>query len=273
VVPGHSLRPGATGFSSAGWRPPSVDLWPIESSTTGDSTLSGLGVAFLAGLVSFATPCVLPLVPSFLSAVSALEPAQFNSRHATKQMLVSLVPFVFGFTLVFVALGDATASATSLLNRQSLNMVSGFILIVVALALIGLIPTPTSTALPTLLVGARRSGSRVLLGGAFAICSAPCIGPVLATALVLAGSTANISRASLLLTFYSLGIALPLVACALAFARAMNGFRWLRDHHYAIRSISSVLIGGVGVLLFVDRFWWLQVGFNRTLVFLHLAAP
>ena len=188
-------------------------------------------------------------------------------------MLVALVPFVFGFTSVFVALGDLTASATSLLNRQSLNMVSGFVLIVVALVLIGLIPTPTATALPALLVGARRSGSRMLLGGAFAICSAPCVGPVLATALVLAGSSANVSKASLLLTFYSLGIALPLVACTLVFARAMRGFRWLRDHYYAIRAISSVLIGAVGVLLFVDRFWWLQVGVNRTLVFMHLASP
>lgn len=235
--------------------------------------MSALGVAFLAGLLSFVTPCVLPLVPSFLSAVSALEPSQFNSQDSARRMLVSLAPFVFGFTVVFVGLGDATASATSFLNREALNMVSGFVLIVVALALIGLIPTPTATALPTLLVGARRSGSRLLLGGAFAICSAPCIGPVLATALVLAGSSANVSRASLLLMFYSLGIALPLVACAVAFTRAMRGLRWLRDHHYAIRSLSSVLIGGVGVLLFIDRFWWVQVGVNRTLVFLHLASP
>lgn len=235
--------------------------------------MSELAAAFLAGVLSFITPCVLPLVPSFLSAVSALEPSQFSSRQSTRRLLVSLVPFVVGFTLVFVGLGDATATATSFLNRESLDMVSGFILIVVALVLVGLVPTPTATAFPTLLDGARRSGSRLLLGGAFAVCSAPCIGPVLATALVLAGSSANLSRASLLLTFYSLGIALPLVACAIAFARAMRGFRWLRDHHYAIRAVSSVLIGTVGVLLFVNRFWWLQVGFNRTLLFLHLASP
>src|SRR5207248_6425345 len=98
-----------------------------------------------------------------------------------------------------------------------------------------------------------------------AVCAAPCMGPVLGTILVLAGSTTTVARGSVLLLAYSLGLALPFVLAGIAFSHVMGPFRWLRDHYAAIRSVSGALLVGIGLLLFFDRICWLSVAFNRAL--------
>jgi cytochrome c-type biogenesis protein len=224
-------------------------------------------VAFLAGLVSFVAPCVLPLVPGYLSAISAVEAGQLGQRGMTKRVVVASLPFVAGFTILFVALGAGAGlvgNAVSL-NSTRVQAVAGFIVIVFGLAFAGLLPVPERLVAPALVGEARRRGSSALLGAAFAVCAAPCMGPVLGAILVLAGSTATVAEGSVLLLAYSLGLAIPFVAAGIAFTHVIGPFRWLRDHYFVIRSVSGALLVAIGLLLFFDRIWWLSVGFNRAI--------
>src|SRR5438270_10137756 len=155
--------------------------------------------AFARGLLSFLAPCVLPLVPGYLSAVSAVDPARLGERSASRHVVVSSIPFVLGFTAVFVALGTGVAAAGGLLSATTQQEIAGFVVVVFGLAFMGLIPWPERLFAPGLLTGARRTRSNVLLGGAFGVCAAPCIGAVVALVLGLAGSTSSILRGSVLL--------------------------------------------------------------------------
>jgi cytochrome c-type biogenesis protein len=129
----------------------------------------------------------------------------------------------------------------------------------------GLLPWPERVMAPGLLEGARRRGSNALLGAAFAVCAAPCIGTVLASVLVLASDSSTVLRGSVLLVAYSAGIASAFVLAGIAFARAMGAFRWLRDHYDVIRFASGVTLVVLGLLLFFHRDWWLRVLVNRLL--------
>jgi cytochrome c-type biogenesis protein len=224
-------------------------------------------VAFLAGLVSFVAPCVLPLVPGYLSAVSAVEAGRLGQPGTTKRVFFASLPFVAGFTLLFVGLGaGAGLVGNSIsLNSTRVQVISGFVVVVFGLAFIGLLPFPERLVAPGLVGEARRRGSGALLGAAFAVCAAPCLGPVLGAILVLAGSTSTVAQGSVLLLAYSLGLAVPFVLAGIAFSHVMGPFRWVRDHYLVIRTASGALLVGIGLLLFFDRIWWLSVGFNRAL--------
>ena len=190
--------------------------------------LEKLPVAFLAGLVSVLTPCVLPLVPGYLSAVSAVEVERLGERGSGRRVVIASLPFIAGFSVVFVVLGAAAAEIASVVAKTTQTEIAGFALVVIGLAFAGLLPWPERAMAPGLLLRARRGGSSALLGGAFAVCAAPCIGTVLATILVLASSTGSIARAIVLLLAYSLGLGAAFVAAGVAFAHAMRAFRWVR---------------------------------------------
>jgi cytochrome c-type biogenesis protein len=233
-------------------------------------TLSAVGAAFVAGLVSFLAPCVLPLVPGYLSAVSAVDAERLGQRGTARRVVVASLPFVLGFTLVFVALGVGAALVGGRLftNQFLLEKVAGFVLVVFGLAFMGLLPWPERLVGAGLVQGARSRGSRVLLGGAFAVCAAPCIGPVLASILVLAGSTESALEGAALLAVYSLGLAVPFVLAGAIFTRAMGAFRWLRDHYRAIQIAGGAVLVALGLLLFFERFYVLRVYLNRFLEWL-----
>ena len=235
-------------------------------------TVSELPVALLAGFVSFLAPCVLPLVPGYLSAVSAVEADRLGEPGTARRVVVRSLPFVLGFTLVFVLLGTAAAFVGDSFARDQflLERVSGFVLIVFGLAFMGLLPWPERTLGVGLLRGARRRGSSVLLGGAFAVCAAPCIGPVLAAILVLAGSSDTLFQGAALLAAYSLGLAVPFVLAGLLFTRAMGAFRWLRDHYRLIQVGGGAVMVALGLLLFFGKFWVLRVYLNRVLEWLGI---
>ena len=222
-----------------------------------------LAISFAAGFVSVITPCVLPLVPGYLSALSSVEYAQLGERGTVRRVVVSSLPFVLGFTVVFVVLGAGAAAIGSVLSGPSQTDVAGFVLIVLGLAFMGLLPLPERVVAPGLLAGARRRGSGALLGGAFAVCAAPCIGTVLASILVLASSTGNISRAVVLLFAYSLGLGAAFLLAGVAFARAMGAFRWVRSQYDVLRFASGITLVVLGLLLFFDRDWWLRVGLDQ----------
>ena len=228
-------------------------------------------LAFVAGLLSFVTPCVLPLVPGYLSAVSGVQIGVGG-----RKVVAASVPFIAGFTLVFVALGALVGAAGGLFHDQRLlSMVAGVIVVVFGFAFMGLLPFPWLDRMvaPELVEGARKRGSRALLGGAFGVCAAPCIGPVLASILALAGDASTAAEGSLLLFVYSLGLAVPFLATAIAFDRATTAFRWLRDRYQVIQVASGLTLVALGLLLFFHRDWWLHVALNRALDAVGLTSP
>jgi cytochrome c-type biogenesis protein len=226
--------------------------------------LTRIPAAFLAGLISVITPCVLPLVPGYLSAVSAVEAHRLGERGIARRVAVATLPFILGFTVVFVILGAGAAAIADVVSKRTQTEIAGFVLVVLGLAFMGLIPWPERAVAPGLLTRAQGRGSSVLLGGAFAVCAAPCIGTVLAAVLVLAAKT-SVVRGSILLAAYSAGLGLAFLLAGIAFAHAMGAFRWLRNHYTLIRMASGVTLVALGLLLFFDRDWWLRVLLNRAL--------
>jgi cytochrome c-type biogenesis protein len=221
--------------------------------------------AFFAGLLSIITPCVLPLVPGYLSAVSAVEADRLGEAGVGRRVLRSSIPFILGFTVVFVVLGAGAAAVGGMLDVNRRAELAGFVLVVIGLAFVGLLPWPERLVAPGLLTGARDRGSNVLLGAAFAVCAAPCIGTVLASVLVLAGNADTAVRGSLLLAAYSAGLGVAFVLAALAFVRAMGAFRWLRDHYVLIRTVSGASLVLLGLAFFFHRDGWIRVGLDRAL--------
>jgi cytochrome c-type biogenesis protein len=232
-----------------------------------------LAVSFAAGFASVITPCVLPLVPGYLSALSSVEAGRLGERDTTRRVLLASVPFIAGFTVVFVVLGAGAAAIGNAFSASAQTDVAGFVLVVLGLAFVGLLPMPERVVAPGLLVGARRRGSGALLGGAFAVCAAPCIGTVLAAVLVLASNTGTVLKGAALLAAYALGLGAAFVAAGIAFGRAMSAFRWLRDRYTLIQAVSGLILVALGLLLFFHRDWWLHVALNRALDAVGLSSP
>ena len=231
-----------------------------------------MAVAFGAGMLSFLAPCVLPLVPGYLATVSSIEADRLGEPGAARRVVLSSMPFVAGLIAVFVLLGAGAAALGLSIQRNQflLEQVAGFVLIVFGFAFMGLLPFPSRLVGAGLVQGARRRGSAFLLGGAFAVCAAPCIGPVLLSILVLAGDSETVLQGSALLAVYGLGLAVPFLAAAALFVPAMGFFRRIRDHYVAIQFVSGLILVALGALLFFDRFWWLRVYLDRAFRFFGL---
>jgi cytochrome c-type biogenesis protein len=203
------------------------------------------GGLFLLGFASIAFPCVLPLVPGYLSAVSAVEAQRLGDPGVGRRVALASLPFIAGFAIVFVALGAAANLISGVLNDQTKQAVAGFILVVAGLAFMGLLPWTDRLVAGGLIQGARKSGSRVLLGGAFAICAAPCVGPFLAEAFAAAGNSDTVIRGF--------------------FVRGMTLFRWMRDHYRVFSIVGGTILVVLGLLLFFDEFYRVQVYTHRLL--------
>jgi cytochrome c-type biogenesis protein len=232
-----------------------------------------LAIAFAAGFASVITPCVLPLVPGYLSVLSGVEAGELGARGTARRVVASSIPFVLGFTSIFVVLGAAAAAIGRVVSGNAQLEIAGFLLVVFGLAFMGLLPVPEKVMAPSLLAQARRRGSSLLLGGAFAACAAPCIGVVLGSVLVLASGTGTVLKGAVLLAAYALGLAGAFLLAGVAFARAMGAFRWLRDRYTVIQVVSGVVLVALGLLLFFHRDWWLHVALNRALDDLGLTKP
>ena len=223
------------------------------------------GLLFLAGFASIAFPCVLPLVPGYLSAVSAVEAQRLGDPGVGRRVAIASLPFIAGFAVVFVALGAAASLISTALSSRTQQAIAGFILVVAGLAFMGLLPGTDRLVAGGLLQGARRTGSRVLLGGAFAICAAPCVGPFLGGAFAAASNSDTVWRGSAWLAAYSAGLGLAFVLVAVFFVRGMAFFRWLRDHYGIFSVVGGVVLVALGLLLFFEKYWWLNVVVNRFL--------
>jgi cytochrome c-type biogenesis protein len=231
-----------------------------------------LPIAFAAGLLSVVTPCVLPLVPGYLSAITAVEVDRLGERGIARRVVAASVPFALGFTVVFVVLGAGAAALGGWVDQETRTKIAGFVLVVLGLAFMGLLPWPERMLAPGALTRARASGSRALLGAAFAVCAAPCVGVLLGAILALAADSRTVVRGCILLAAYSLGITVAFVLIGIAFTRAMAAFRWVRDHYDWIRYLSGGTLVVLGLLLFFNRDWWLRVLLNRGLDALGLGG-
>jgi cytochrome c-type biogenesis protein len=205
--------------------------------------------AFAAGLVSFATPCVLPLVPAYLSAIGA-------SATDPHRALRAAAPFVVGFSAVFIALGVAVGLAGSLITDHRLELihVGGIVIVAMGFIMMGLFRVPLiERSLAPGIEPARASGSALLLGGAFGLCWTPCVGPVLGSILALAATEATAARGAGLLAAYAAGLAIPFLAVALGLGQAMSAARFLRDRYATVRVVSGLILVAAGLLVFFDK--------------------
>src|SRR3712207_6095068 len=198
--------------------------------------------AFAAGFVSFISPCVLPLVPGYLSAVSGVTVADMQSgERDARAILVPATIFCLSFTAVFVALGMVATGVGSTLrdHRDLLNQIAGTLIIVMGVLFVVAAVTPRFNRgwRPHGLIGKAGTGGPVIAGAAFAIGWTPCIGPTLTAILNAAAIKDTVGQGAGLLAVYSLGLAVPFLVTALAFNRATAVFRWLRDHYVVITAV------------------------------------
>jgi cytochrome c-type biogenesis protein len=221
--------------------------------------------AFLAGTISFLSPCVLPLVPSYLAAISAPSSSSDRRGKSSRNALIGAATFVLGFSAVFVLLGAGAGLIARELpvDATAMRCVAGLILVVLGLALGGFLPWELALVAPGLLQSVRHRGSAILLGATFATCAAPCIGPVLGATLIVGGSSRAVGPAATTLLAYSLGLAIPFGATSVAFTRVFGAFQRLRHTLAAARTISGLILAGTGALLFFDRLWWLNIATHR----------
>jgi cytochrome c-type biogenesis protein len=215
-------------------------------------------LAVVAGVISFSSPCCLPMIPGYLSYMSALPVAELGSREARAVTLKASLLFVAGFTAVFTALGVSFALVGSLLLRNvpAITRASGVVIIFLGLAMAGVLRVPWLHRERRFDLGRLPRGPRgaPFMGMAFAFGWAPCIGPVLATILAAAAATETVAWGGLLLALYSLGLGLPFVGLALGFQRARGSLEWLRRHARGVELAGGAMLVTVGVL-FVSGAW------------------
>jgi cytochrome c-type biogenesis protein len=231
-------------------------------------SLIGLLTAFAAGVVSFLSPCVLPLVPGYVSFVAGSSLEDLRAGAAPRlQTLTLAASFVLGFTVVFVALGaSATALGSLLLSyKLQLGMIAGVVVMLFGLHLLGLTPWRLMNREARFHIetsGGRAAGA-FLLGLAFAFGWTPCIGPVLGAILTLSASTADVAKGSLLLTVYSLGLGLPFLLAALFTGTLLARLKALGRVGRTLQRAAGTLLVAMGVLMITGQlevvaYWLLE---------------
>ena len=218
---------------------------------TADTTVVA---AFAVGFISFVSPCVLPLVPGYLSAVSGVSIADMQTgEHSRSRVLIPALIFCASFTLMFVALGMTATGLGSTLrdHKQTLDRIAGVMIIAMGVffLLTPLVPKLNREWRPEQLIRKAGTGGPVIAGLAFAIAWTPCVGPTLASILSTAAIADSVAHGGILLAFYSLGLALPFLLTALAFDRATGAWKWLRDHYLAVTCISGAILIVMGILI------------------------
>jgi cytochrome c-type biogenesis protein len=214
--------------------------------------------AFVAGFLSFISPCVLPLIPGYISFVSGASLEEMRSHGAARRLVLARsLAFVLGFSLVFIAFGASASVIGQFVADKSpiLAKIAGILIIVFGLHMMGVFrlafldseKRAQTQRKPTGPIGA------LLVGVAFAFGWTPCIGPILAGILVVAGSQETIGKGVLLLAVYSLGLGLPFVLTSLAIDRFFSVAATIRRHYHAIELSSGGLLVAIGLLIFTGQ--------------------
>ncbi len=236
------------------------------------SSVTYLG-AFGGGVVSFASPCVLPLVPAYLSIVTGLDVSEIQSgtREHLGRVARDTALFVAGFSVVFILLGlSATTIGRAVFrNRVVLTRVSGVVVVAMAFFLLGslVLRSPWLYRERRFHPSPSRFGplAAPITGAAFGFGWTPCIGPVLTSVLAVASTQQKAGQGAALLGVYSLGLGVPFLATGLAFGRLAGAFRWVKQHFTALTALSAAALAGFGVLLILNRLAWVTTEIQRAL--------
>lgn len=216
--------------------------------------------AFGAGLVSFLSPCVLPLVPGYVSLISGagVEELQTQQGRLFRKVMLNSMAFIAGFSIVFITLGAISTEVGQLLARykSTLAEVAGVIIILFGLHLTGIFRINALYAdkrLHSVKGGSTVAGAFVI-GFAFAFGWTPCVGPILAVILGFASQEDSVAKGILLLTIYSLGLAVPFLLTSLLMERFLKFYGRFKTHMHALEVVSGALLVALGVLLVMGRF-------------------
>lgn len=216
--------------------------------------------AFVAGLVSFLSPCVLPLVPGYVSLISGVGVEELKSQESRllRKTMLNSVSFILGFSVVFITLGAISTEVGQLLARykSTLAQVAGVVIILFGLHLTGILRINALYADKRLhnVKGGSTAGGAFLIGFAFAFGWTPCVGPILAVILGFAATQDSVFKGIALLTVYSMGLAVPFLLTALGVERFLRFYSRFRAHMHAIEVASGALLIALGVLLVLGRF-------------------
>ncbi len=216
--------------------------------------------AFLAGLVSFLSPCVLPLVPGYVSLISGagVEELRSHESRLLRKMMLNSISFILGFSVVFITLGAISTEVGQLLARykSTLAQVAGVVIILFGLHLTGLFRINALYSDKRLhnVKGGSTPGGAFLIGFAFAFGWTPCVGPILAVILGFAAEQDSVFKGIALLAVYSMGLAVPFLLTALGIERFLKFYSRFRAHMHAIEVASGALLIALGVLLVLGRF-------------------
>jgi cytochrome c-type biogenesis protein len=228
-----------------------------------------LALAFAAGFVSFVSPCVLPLVPGYLAAVTGTAPSVEDRRRVQPRTVARSLLFVATFSAIFILLGlSATAIGSFLFdNRPTLNKVAGGLIVTMGLVFVAsvFVVRVNREWRPEALMERAGRGGPVVAGAAFAIAWTPCVGPTLGAILSLASNSTTTGKGALLLAVYSAGLAIPFLFSALAFNAASRSFAFFKRHYAAIQVGAGVVLVAMGVLVFTGELFHLNIEAQKAL--------
>jgi len=242
-----------------------------------DELGSQVYLAFAAGLLSVLSPCVLPLMPAYLSLISGITVEEMQetgegSRVPRGRVMRSCLAFVLGFSSVFVALGIGAVSVGHVVRTWSVSVmgfefgfaqIMGVVVVVLGLHIAGLTPIPALYRDTRVQLRVNHYGGTAsfVVGGAFALGWSPCIGPILATILGLAAVRESVGEGALLLSVYSAGLAVPFLLAGWSIEVFFAGFARIKRHFRKLELVSGLILVGVGLLLVTDRLTWLNTRF------------
>ena len=234
--------------------------------------------AFTAGIISFISPCVLPLIPGYLSFISGVSVEEMKSgdkkSEALKKVSLNTLLFVLGFSFVFIAMGaSATFVGEFLLSKLSLlNKVAGAIIILLGLHIIGVFKIPFLNYEKRFHTRSKPLGplGAFVVGLAFAFGWTPCIGPILGGILALAANQDTVGKGIVLLSSYSLGLGIPFFITAVSFNTFLGVFGWVKRHFRTIEIISGLFLIIIGFLIFIGSFSYIAGFLNQWFPWLHV---
>lgn len=220
------------------------------------------GLAFGAGLLSFLSPCVLPLVPAYLANLAGITAIDSKTRTSYLPALFHSLSFVLGFSLIFIGLGASVGLIGTTITAHStlLRQIGGGVIIAFGVFIIASIKIPWLNYEKRITPSVGRNPSylrSILIGAVFALGWTPCIGPILGAILALAWSSQTVGQGALLLAIYSLGLGIPFIIIGLAWGAIMPLLKGLNRHLGAISIVSGALLIVVGILMLTNNLAWL----------------
>lgn len=232
-------------------------------------------IAFTAGILSFVSPCVLPLIPSYLTYITGLSFNQLDEAHPGARVrltvLLHTLCFIFGFSLIFILLGAIAGIASSQIQaflREGLDWIAkigGLLILLFGVHMTGLFSFRALLGDKRMHLHKKPAGffGTFIIGVAFAAGWTPCIGPILASILMVAASSGQVGEGTVLLTFYSMGLGIPFLLSGLLFHQFLSAFKRLRNHLRKIEIGTGVMLMAVGLMLMFDLLGPITMFFYR----------